>query len=219
MNKRIILALIAIIPACLTAVLGYLQGANTTDSAKAERELRRKAIMLNRSANPNFRALTYPNYGLSLSIPVSWTLEDGPARLAGGEFNVVQRYEETKGAVGINFRLRPVQPNYISDAATQVQNQKDTFEKTFGSVVIKDCSISGAVGKVFEYEAPTGKRKMRVKLYWIRVVPEVQLQIQCAQYTDAADAEDFWKNADQVLSSIVIAFDSWQARSKRNPGA
>jgi hypothetical protein len=57
---------------------------------------------------------------------------------------------------------------------------------------------------------------MLVKLYWIRLVPDVQLQILCAQYTDAEDFDQFWRETDQVMSSIVIAFDSWQARYKKH---
>lgn len=56
---------------------------------------------------------------------------------------------------------------------------------------------------------------MLVRLYWIRLVPDVQFQIQCAQYTDAADSKKFWMEVDQVISSIVIAFDSWQSRYKK----
>ncbi|MGO9019417.1 MAG: hypothetical protein ACLQVJ_13820 [Syntrophobacteraceae bacterium] len=215
MNQKVLVALIGIIPACLTAFFGYMQGTKATDAHKAESELISKRISYKNSPNPNFKELVYPNYGISLLAPVSWTTEDGPARLAGGEFNLVHRYEETKGAIGINFRLRPVQPNYISDLSSQIANQKDTFEKSFGETTIEDVSISGMAGKLFTYEVPTGKRKMKVRLYWIRLVPDVQLQIQCAQYTDAADAQEFWKSADQVISSIVIAFDSWQARYKK----
>jgi hypothetical protein len=55
---------------------------------------------------------------------------------------------------------------------------------------------------------------MDVRMYWIRVVPEVQLQIFAAEYTDAGDKDQFWREADQVVSSIVIAFDTWQTRYK-----
>jgi hypothetical protein len=215
MNQKVLIALIGIIPACLTAFFGYVQGTKSTDSHQATIELATKRIAFNQSNNPNFKELTYPNYGISLLAPVSWTSEDGPARLAGGEFNLVQRYEDTKGAIGMNFRLRPVQPNYINDLPMQIANMKDTLVASFGNATVEDVTISGLAGKVFEYENPTGKRKMKVRLYWIRLVPEVQLQILCAQYTDAADASEFWKNSDQIISSVVIAFDSWQARLKK----
>jgi hypothetical protein len=54
--------------------------------------------------------------------------------------------------------------------------------------------------------------------YWIRVVPDVQLQILCANYTDAADTTAFWRDVDQIISSIVVAADVWQARYKNDPG-
>ncbi|WP_437856153.1 hypothetical protein [Sorangium sp. So ce363] len=212
-KSTVLIAAIGALPACLTAVLGYLQGSKSTDAAKAEAELSAKNITLQFSENPNFKRLSYPNYGLSLFAPVSWTMEDSPARLAGGEFNLVQRYEDTKGAVGMNFRLRPVQPNYINDPASQVKNQLDVLEK-ISAVQVGDVSISGMTGKLFDYETPTGARKMRIKLYWVRLVPDVQLQIICAEYTDSKGATEFWRDVDQVLSSIVIAQDSWQVRYK-----
>ena len=218
MNQRVLLALIAIIPACLTAALGYLQGTRSTDENVAKTELQSKRISFSFSKNPNFKELVYPNYGMSLLAPVSWTAEDSPARLAGGEFNLVSRYEDTRGAVGMNFRLRPVQPNYVNNIAAQIENQRETFERNYPGTKVEDITISGLAGKLFTYEIPTGKRKMLVRLYWIRVVPDVQLQVQCAQYTDAADFAEFWRDADQVMSSIVIAFDSWQARFKKEKG-
>ena len=216
MNQKVILALIGVIPACLTAILGYMQGQKATDVNEAKSELATKRISFKSSQNPNYKELIYPNYGISLSAPVSWTTEDSPARLAGGEFNLVSRYEDTKGAVGMNFRLRPVQPNYINNITAQVENQRETFEKNFPGTKVADTTIAGLAGKLFTYEAGTGKRKMLVRLYWIRLLPDVQLQIQCAQYTDAADVVEFWRDVDQVISSIVIAFDSWQARSKKD---
>jgi hypothetical protein len=218
MNQKVLLALIGIIPACLTAIFGYSQGTKTSDVQQAKSELVSKSISFKYSQNPNFKELIYPNYGISLIAPVSWTTEDSPARLAGGEFNLVSRYEDTKGAVGMNFRLRPVQPNYINNIAAQIENQRETFEKSFPGSKVEDITISGLPGKLFTYEVPTGKRKMLVRLYWIRLVPDVQLQIQCAQYTDAADVVEFWRDVDQVMSSIVIAFDSWQARYKKVKG-
>jgi hypothetical protein len=87
-----------------------MQGQKATDQNKARSELVSKRLSFARSVNPNFKELIYPNYGMSLLAPLAWTTEDGPARLAGGEFNLISRYEDTRAAIGINFRLRPVQP-------------------------------------------------------------------------------------------------------------
>lgn len=129
MRKEVAVALIGIIPACLAAVLGYMKGSANTDSNRARTELAQKRLKFAQSENPNFKDLEYPNYGISLRAPRSWTVEDGPARLAGGEFNLVSRYEDTRGAIGINFRLRPVQPNYVNDLAAQIENQRDAFSQ------------------------------------------------------------------------------------------
>lgn len=210
MNK-IVIALIGIVPACLTSIFGYMEGKTRTDANIAYSELK-GAINYKNSDNPSFKKLIYPNYGIYLLAPISWTIEDSPARLAGGEFNLIQRYEDTKGAIGMNFRLRPVQQNYINDIQSQISNQKEVFEKNSGATTVENITVSGQVGQVFTYEAATGQRRMRVKLYWLRLVPTVQLQIQCVQYTDATDSIEFWKNVDGIISSIVIASDSWQAR-------
>jgi hypothetical protein len=162
-RKEVAVALIGIIPACLTAILGYMTGASNTDANRARSELAEKRLRFAQSTNPNFKELEYPNYGISLRAPRSWTVEDGPARLAGGEFNLVSRYEDTRGAIGINFRLRPVQPNYVNDLAAQIENQRETFETNYGVVAVSDVAISGISGKLFEYQVPTGKRKMAAR--------------------------------------------------------
>ncbi|MEM1113868.1 MAG: hypothetical protein AAGI11_18285 [Pseudomonadota bacterium] len=169
MNQKVIIALIGIVPAVLTAVFGYMQGINSTEVNTTKSELVDKRISFQRSINPGFKELVYPNYGLSLLTPVSWLAEDSPAVLAGGEFNLVSRYEDTQGAIGMNFRLRPVQPNYINNLAKQIENQLITFERNYPGATVEDVSISGLAGKMFNYEIPTGKRKMLVKLYWIRL--------------------------------------------------
>ncbi|HWK95106.1 MAG TPA: hypothetical protein VNR39_06765 [Pseudolabrys sp.] len=218
MRKEIAVALITIIPACLTAVLGYLGGASSTDASKARSELAEKRLSYGQSQNPNFKELQYSNYGISLQAPRSWTVEDGPARLAGGEFSLVSRYEDTLGAIGMNFRLRPVQPNYVNNLAAQIENQLTTFKANFGTASASDVTISGLPAKVFEYEVPTGKRKMAARQYWLRVVPDVQLQILSANYTDAADRQQFWKDVEQIISSIIVATDVWALRYKKSPG-
>lgn len=213
--QEVLIALVGIVPATLAAVFGYLQGRKSTDENAARNEIESKKLEFRRSLNPGFRELTYPNYGISLTVPVSWSIEDSPALLAGGEFNLVSRYEETAGAIGMNFRLRPVQPNYIKDISAQIENQIETFKKNFPGAEVKDITITGLAGKLFTYSVSTGKRKMLIRLYWIRLVPDVQFQIQCAQYEDAADFDKFWKETDQIIDSIVIAFDSWQSRYKK----
>jgi hypothetical protein len=218
MNQRVALAAIGIVPACLTAVLGYLQGTKSSDTVFAQSELSAKKIVLSRKPNPNFQELTYANYGVSLAVPTGWTVEDGPARLAGGEFNLIHRYEADKSAIGMNFRLRPVQPNYINDMASQVTNQRDAYIAVAKDVSVSDVSISGQAGKMFRFVQASGRRSMQVRVYWLRLVPTVQLVVLCAQYTDAADRDEFWRDVDYVVSSMVIATDSWQRRYAKNGG-
>jgi hypothetical protein len=57
MNQRVILALIAIIPAVLTAFLGYLQGQKTSDLESTKSELKNKNISFTGSKNPNNKEL------------------------------------------------------------------------------------------------------------------------------------------------------------------
>lgn len=215
MSQEIIIAIVGIVPATLAAIFGYIQGSKSTDLNVAKTELKHKKLEFRRSVNPGFKELIYPNYGISLTVPVSWTIEDSPAILAGGEFNLIRRYEDTSGAIGMNFRLRPVQPNYINNISDQIKNQIITLEKNFPESNVDDITITGLPGKLFTYKIKTGKRIMLVRLYWIRLVPDVQFQIQCAQYTNAADFDTFWREVDQIVSSIVIAFDSWQSRYKK----
>lgn len=118
-DNTVLIALIGIVPASLTAILGYLQGRKHNENTGIKDELRKKKITHNIVPNPNYKELVYENYAMSLMTPRSWSVEDGPAKLAGGEFNLVSRYEETKGAIGINFRLRPIQANYVNDIESQ----------------------------------------------------------------------------------------------------
>lgn len=142
MSEEIIIAIVGIVPATLAAIFGYMQGVRSTDLNLAKTELKHRKLDFRRSVNPGFKELTYPNYGISLTVPVAWTIEDSPAVLAGGEFNLISRYEDTQGAIGMNFRLRPVQPNYINNISDQINNQIVTLEKNFPDSNVSDITIT-----------------------------------------------------------------------------
>lgn len=216
MKERVLIAIIGIIPASLGAVLGYFQGISHTEYNQAKYELDNKSLQIKNDQNPNFRRLSYPNYGISLNVPVAWIIEDAPAILAGGEFNLISRFEASKAAIGMNFRLRPVQRNYIADIQSQIKNQMEVYKKIDENAAVSDVSISALQGKMFAYKQKTGERLMDIKVYFIRLVPNVQMQITAAQYDDAGDKDQFWREADGVISSIVIATDSWQESYKNH---
>ena len=146
----------------------------------------------------------YANLGLGMLAPSAWTTEDFAARFAGGEFDLVKRYEDTKGIVGIKFRYRSIQKNYINDINAELDNQKDVWVKIDPNVSLEDTTINGKPAKVWKYKQSTGKRFGDIRWYWVRLIPEVKLEIICFVYTDSHDREEFWREVDDIIGSLVI---------------
>src|SRR5262249_6979573 len=146
----------------------------------------------------------YPNLGLGLQTPAQWTVEDFAATFAGGEFDIVKRYEDTKGIVGMKFRYRSVQKNYINDINAEIKNHRDVLEKIDPNVKIEDTTINGKPAKLWRYNQPTGKRIGDIRWYWLRLIPEVKLEIICFVYQDSKDHDEFWQEVDNIINSLVI---------------
>lgn len=64
---------------------------------------RRLAVRL--AAQSGFERHTYPVLGLGLLTPAAWSVEDAAAKFAGGEVDLVKRYEDTKAIVGVKLRI------------------------------------------------------------------------------------------------------------------
>ena len=148
-------------------------------------------------------------------VPAAWTVEDNAARFAGGEFDLVKRYEETKGIVGIKFRYKGVQKNYINDANAEANNQRAVWEKIDPETSDIDATINGKLGKLWKYKQKTGKRVGEISWYWIRVIPEVKLEIICFIYTDSSDREEFLYETKSIIDSLVIDDESIEQGRKR----
>lgn len=211
-NANATIAAIGVLPAIFTAYVGYNQGTKSTPQEITQTELDKKTFNLEDDLDAKFSRLDYPNYGISLSIPSSWQVEDGPALMAGGEFSVIKRYDEGKASIGLNFRLRPIQNNYIDHPEAQLRNQLAVYKKTYKSVSLDKTNISGIPANIFKFIAPAGGKSMDVRTYWVKLTPNAFLHITSAQYTDARDKDEFWEESDRIISSLVIATESWNDR-------
>ena len=216
MSRKIARTCILMVLLCLSAMLGYLNGANSTDAHDAKNELTYRRAVLTRERSPDQHELFYPNLGLSLIAPKSWTTQDGPARLAGGEFNLVSRYEDDNRVVGMNFRLIPVPPAYIADWTAELKHERDFLEHAYPGASVEAVSIADLPATLFTYDVPDTKRIVHMRLYSTRLVPEVELQIRCGEYMGIPEAGEFWKSVDGIMESIVVASDNWQAKFARS---
>lgn len=164
----------------------------------------RNRIVAQIPAKQGYTRHVYPNLGLGVQSPAQWTVEDFAAKFAGGEFDLVKRYEDTKGIVGMKFRYRSVQKNYINDINAEIENQRHVLEKIDPKTIIKDTTINGKPAKVWQYNQATGERIGDIRWYWVRLIPEVKLEIICFIYTNSTDRNEFWNEVDNIIKSLVI---------------
>lgn len=207
-QAAILAALIAIVPSAVTGVIsGVVSYKSSVAAIKEELDpsaLAKSRIIAQLPNRSGFARYVYPNLGLGLQTPAQWTTEDFAAKFAGGEFDVVKRYEDTKGIVGMKFRYRSVQKNYINDINAEINNQKHVWEKIDPKLSIEDTTINGKPAKVWKFHQRTGKRIGDIRWYWVRLIPEVKLEIICFIYTDSHDREEFWDEVDDIINSLVI---------------
>ncbi len=207
-QATVIVALITIVPAGVTGLIsGFVSYKNSVAAIKKELDpiaQTKQRIASQIPKRPGYTRYVYPNLGLGLQTPAQWTTEDFAAKFAGGEFDLVKRYEDTKGIVGMKFRYRSVQKNYINDINAEIDNQRHVWEKIDPNVSIEDTTINGKPAKVWKYNQTTGKRIGDIRWYWVRLIPEVKLEIISFIYTDSTDREEFWEEVDDIIHSLVI---------------
>lgn len=207
-QAAVLAAIVAIVPAGISGVVsGVVSYRSSVAALKQELDpisQAQKRISAQLPGSTGYTKHVYPNLGLGLLAPSSWTTEDFAARFAGGEFDLVKRYEDTKGIVGIKFRYRGIQKNYINDINAELNNQKEVWIKIDPKLSLEDTAINGKPAKVWKYTQSTGKRHGDIRWYWVRLIPEVKLEIICFVYTDSHDREEFWREVDDVIASLVI---------------
>ena len=207
-QAAVIAALIAIVPASVSGIVsGFVSYKNSVAALKEELDplaQMRDRILSQIPTRPGYTRYVYPNLGLGIQTPAQWTTEDFAAKFAGGEFDIVKRYEDTKGIVGMKFRYRSIQKNYINDINAEIDNQRHVWEKIDPNVTISDTTINGKPAKVWSFNQPTGKRVGDIRWYWVRLIPEVKLEIICFIYTDSEDRDEFWDEVNDIINSLVI---------------
>ena len=166
------------------------------------------------SAPPGFVTHSYPSLCLGLISPDAWSSEDAAVRFGGGDADLIKRYEDTKGTVGMKLRLRNVQKNYINDINSEVSNQLDVWKHLDPTATVADTTVAGMPAKVFQYKQKTGLRVGDIRVYWLRIAPQVKLDILSFVYDDAPDKIEFWKEVDAMVSSILIDDQGIKERAK-----
>lgn len=207
-QASLLAAAIAIVPAGISGVVsGVVSYKSSVAALKQELDplsQAQKRIIAQLPDRVGYSKHVYPNLGIGMSVPSSWTTEDYAARFAGGEFDLVKRYEDTKGIVGIKFRYRGIQKNYINDINAEINNQKEVWVKIDPKIALEDTTINGKPAKLWKYTQSTGKRFGDIRWYWVRLIPEVKLEIICFVYKDSHDNEEFWREVDGIIGSLVI---------------
>ncbi len=207
-QAAVLIAIIAIVPPGISGILsGYVSYKSSVSAMKDELDPLQQSYKRISAQIPQrigYQKHLYPTLGLGLLAPLSWSTEDAAAKFAGGEFDLVKRYEDTKGIVGMKFRIRSVQKNYINDIQAELKNQKDVWEKIDPNVQLLDTTINGKPAKLWKYNQRTGKRIGDIRWYWLRLVPEVKLEIIAFIYTDSFDRKEFWNEVDDVIGSLVF---------------
>jgi hypothetical protein len=199
-HATLLAALIGAIPATLTGLIAYraaLPASGRTFKSALEGRLSPKA---------GFSARVYPRLGLAFMAPDSWIVDDAAVPLGGGEIDVVKRYETSKAAVGIKFRIRSVQGNYVSHHDAEIQNELDPLLKVDPGASAAEVLIGGRqAATMIQYKKPTGLLFGDVRYWWIRLDPRVKLEIYGFIYTSSPDRVEFWSEVDDILSTLVVS--------------
>ena len=199
-QATLIAALLGAVPAVISGVVAY-QAATSTKRVPGGVE---SSIRETLPSKVGFSPRVYPRIGLGFIAPDGWVVDDAAVRLGGGEIDVVKRYEVTKAAVGVKFRIRSVQPNYVEHHETEVQNELDPLLKVDPDASAQEVMLGGRPATQIRYKKPTGNLVGDVRYYWIRLDPRVKLEILCFVYTTSEDRDEFWKEVDVILSSVVV---------------
>lgn len=205
-QATILAALVAVLPSITTGVATYI--------AKPEREtVVRRTLLEKIPSRSGWTPHSYPLLGLAFLAPSSWVSDDAAARVAGGDADVIKRYEGDSGAaIGVQFRVQSVQLNYINAPNKQVANQLDVDRTRDPDASVHDAVVGGWPAKLFEFSLPTGQRRGEVRRYWLRLIPEVQLEILAFIYEDSPDREEFWSEVDILVDTVVIDSAEFQRR-------
>jgi len=211
-QATVIAALIAIIPAIITAFAAV--------KLKPDKSLREynqelsEKIIVRIEDRPGYNKYVYPAMCLGFSLPSSWTIEDAAAKFSGGELNLVKRYEETKGSIGIVFRLRPVQKNYINDPIAEVNNYLDALRKIDSTVEVYDDVFSGFSAKTFHYKQKTGEKYADIRMSLINILPQVRLSMFAFSRLQSSDYNEYWDEYKILKHSIVL--DNKEIERRKN---
>lgn len=205
-RAMVIVALIGAIPALITGFVTWQVGKPKRVLAESSPNITDAEKRLDDSlrAPSGYQKRIYSNLGFGFIAPKAWQVEDFATRFGVADIDVIQRYTDEKAVIGVEYKLIPVQPNYVNDHATEVRNQTDVWEKIDPNIKVDDATISGFPAKRFAYTQPTGKRIGEIRRYWVRIVPEVKLQILCFTYMDAPDRNEYWSGAERIVDSTII---------------
>jgi hypothetical protein len=198
-QATLLAALIGVVPAAITGVVAY-QAASGPSARSLQGNLKSKL-----SPRTGFTAKIYPRLGLAFMSPDGWAVDDAAVSLGGGEIDIVKRYETTRAAIGVKFRVRSVQPNYVDHHDVEIQNELDPLLKIDPTASATEVIIGGRVPATFiQYKKPTGQLVGDVRYWWIRLDPRVKLEIYSFVYTTSPDRDEFWKEVNEILSSVVV---------------
>ena len=215
-QAMVLVALIGIVPALITGFVTWKVSKPSTKEMKEVVQVTDAERRLDDSlrATSGYQKRIYPQFGFGFIAPKAWQVEDYAARFGVADIDVIQRYTDEKAAIGVEFKLIPVQPNYVNDVVAEVGNQADVWRKIDPNLQIMDTTVSGFPAKRFDFTQATGKRRGQIRAYWIRIVPEVKLQIFCFTYTDEPDRDMFWKQAERIVESTIVDRELLERRRK-----
>jgi len=211
-QATIIAAAIAIVPALITSFATF-----HFKKDKSQEEYRQQLsnnIVVKVEDRPGYNRYVFPALCLGFSLPSSWTMDDAAAKFAGGELNLVKRYEETKGSIGIIIRLRPVQKNYINDPVAEVKNQLEPLQKIDSNVKVYDDVIFCFPAKTFHYKQRTGEKWAEVKMTLVHILPQVRFSMFAFSRVGSTDYKEYWEEYSIFKQSIVLDKTEIERRAK-----
>src|SRR5579863_2122047 len=203
-------ALLALVPSASTAGVALF---TTLLSPQRVLDHRLRDRLPHRS---NATARVYTQLALALNVPDTWSTTDAAAFLGGGQVELVKRYDANQAGIGVLLRVSSVPQPLDTDPQREINNHLAVLRQQDPAARATVASVAGKTGTLYSYIKPMGANKLgNIKEYIVRLVPEVELNIVSLCFSDDTDKDECIREADDVVSSIVVDDTTYGNRRDR----
>ena len=205
-QAAVLAALIPVMPPAVAGIAAFL-GAQLAKPkvVVVDREAAvRDRIAARLGSRPSYTSAIYAAYGFGVLIPTGWTNADALTRVGTGQVNLIHSYTETNASLGVELKLNPVLPKYANDFNSEVANQTSPWKENYQEFQLRDGTLAARPAKVFSFVAKFNDGLIENRVYWIRLTPNIKLQVWCTFKAQAPNRDQYWAEVEVILQSIIV---------------